>query len=57
MQEAETGSLPKPIHPFYQGYKGTDPKNPYTLCSQVTEDRLVSVHNFELLVNYSNSKM
>jgi hypothetical protein len=42
MQEAETGSLPKPIALFHQGYKGSDPKNTDTLCSQVAEDQLVS---------------
>jgi hypothetical protein len=38
MQEVETGSLPKPIHMFHQGYKGSDPENPDALCSQVAED-------------------
>jgi hypothetical protein len=42
MQETETGSAPKPIQLFRQGYKGSDPEHPDTLCSQVAEDRLVS---------------
>jgi hypothetical protein len=46
MQEAETGSLPKLIHQFCQGYKGLDPKIPDALCSQVAEDRLVSCSQF-----------
>jgi hypothetical protein len=46
MQEAETGSLPRPIHLYRQGYKGLDPKNPDALCSQVAEDRLVSCSQF-----------
>jgi hypothetical protein len=46
MQEAETSSLPKPIAPFHQGYKGSDPENPTALCSQVAKDRLVSYSQF-----------
>jgi hypothetical protein len=46
MQEAETGSLPKPIDLFRQGYKGSDPQNPDALCSQVVEDRMVSCSQF-----------
>jgi hypothetical protein len=46
MQEAEIGSLPKPIHLFHQGYKGLDPENSHALCSQVAEDRLVSCSQF-----------
>jgi hypothetical protein len=42
MQEVETGSAPKPIQLFHQEFKGLDPENPDALCSQVTEDRLVS---------------
>jgi hypothetical protein len=38
MHEVETGSLPKPIHMFRQGYKGSDPENPDALCIQVVED-------------------
>jgi hypothetical protein len=38
MLEAKTGSLPKPIALFHQGYKGSDPENLDTLCSQVAED-------------------
>jgi hypothetical protein len=33
MQEAETSSLPKPIHLFRQGDKGSDSENPDALCS------------------------
>ena len=46
MQQAETSSLPKPIDLFRQGYKGSDPQNPDTLCSQVAEDRLVNCSQF-----------
>jgi hypothetical protein len=42
MQKIETGSAPKPIELFRQGYKGLDPEHPDALCSQVAEDRLVS---------------
>jgi hypothetical protein len=42
MQEAVIDSAPKPIQLYHQGYKGLDPENPDTLCSQVAEDRLVS---------------
>jgi hypothetical protein len=42
MQKAVTGSTPKPIQQYRQGYKGLDPENPDTLCSQVAKDRLVS---------------
>jgi hypothetical protein len=42
MQEAETGSVPKPIQLYRQGYKGSNPKNPDALYSQMAEDRLVS---------------
>jgi hypothetical protein len=42
MLESETDSLPKPIELFCQGFEGSDPKHPDTLCSQVVEDRLVS---------------
>jgi hypothetical protein len=42
MQEAEIGSVPRPIHLYRQGYKGSDPENPDALCSQVAEDQLVS---------------
>jgi hypothetical protein len=42
MQEAVTGSGPKPIQLYRQGYKGSDPENPDGMCSQVAEDRLVS---------------
>jgi hypothetical protein len=48
MQEAETGSLPKPIHLFRQGYKGSGPENPDAMYSQVAEDRLVSCSLFKL---------
>jgi hypothetical protein len=46
MQEAETGSLPKPIALFCQGYKGLDLENTDALCSQVAKDRLVSCSQF-----------
>jgi hypothetical protein len=46
MQEAKTDSLPKPIHLFCQGYKGSDPENLDALCSQVAEDRLVNCSQF-----------
>jgi hypothetical protein len=42
MQEAVTGSAPKPIQLYHQGYKGSDPENPDALCSQVAKDRLIS---------------
>jgi hypothetical protein len=42
MQEAVTGSAPKPIQLYRQVYKGSDPENPDALCSQVAKDRLVS---------------
>jgi hypothetical protein len=42
MQEAETGSAPKPIQLFHHGFKELDPEHPDALCSQVAEDRLVS---------------
>jgi hypothetical protein len=38
MQEAVTGSTPKPIQLYRQGYKGSDPENSDALCSQVAED-------------------
>jgi hypothetical protein len=38
MQEDKTGSAPKPIQLYRQGYKGLDPENPNALRSQVTED-------------------
>jgi hypothetical protein len=38
----ETGSLPRPIHLYRQGYKRSDTKNPDALCSQVATDRLVT---------------
>jgi hypothetical protein len=42
MQETEIGFTPKPIELFRQGYKGSDPEHPDALCSQVTEDQLVT---------------
>jgi hypothetical protein len=42
MQKAVIGSAPKPIQLYRQGHKGSDPENPDAMCSQVTEDRLVS---------------
>jgi hypothetical protein len=42
MQEAGTGSARIPIDLYYQGYKGSDPEEPDTLCSQVAKDQLVS---------------
>jgi hypothetical protein len=42
MQEIETGSSPKPIQLFHQGYKGSELEHPDALCSQVAEDRLIS---------------
>jgi hypothetical protein len=42
MQESETGSTPKPIQLFRQGYNGSDPKHPDALCSHLAENRLVS---------------
>jgi hypothetical protein len=35
-------AAPIPIQLFHQWYKGSDPENPDTMCSQVAEDRLVS---------------
>jgi hypothetical protein len=46
MQEADTSSLPRPIHLYRQGYKGSDPKNPNAQCSQVATDGLVSCSQF-----------
>jgi hypothetical protein len=46
MQEAETSSLPRPIHLFRQGYKGLDPENSDALCSQVAKDQLVRCSQF-----------
>jgi hypothetical protein len=42
MQEAETGSAPKLIQLFRQGFKRSDPEHPDALCSQVAKDQLVS---------------
>jgi hypothetical protein len=56
MQEYETGFAPRPIQLFRQGYKGSDPEHHDTMCSHVAKDQLVSC-SFELLVNYSNSKL
>jgi hypothetical protein len=46
MQEAETGSLPRPIHLYRQGYKGSDLENLDAMCSQVATNQLVSCSQF-----------
>jgi hypothetical protein len=38
VQEAETSSLPRLLHLYRQGYKGSDLENPDALRSQMAKD-------------------
>jgi hypothetical protein len=46
MHESETSSLPRTIHLYHQGYKGSNPKNLDALCSQVATNQFVSCSQF-----------